>query len=67
MSEKKDKKRKTSGGENKKAEDKTVETVDQEKAKKLKEDMDRLIDEIDDIIKEEGQEFIKSYIQKGGE
>lgn len=41
--------------------------ADPEKAKKLKEDMDRLLDEIDDILEENSEEFVKSYIQKGGE
>ena len=37
------------------------------KGKKLKEDMDRFVDEIDDILVENAEEFVQSYIQKSGE
>lgn len=35
--------------------------------KKLKEDMDKVMDEIDDVLEENAEEFIKNYVQKGGE
>ena len=38
-----------------------------EKSKKLKEDMDKLVDEIDDVLEENAEEFVKSYVQRGGE
>ncbi len=38
-----------------------------EAGKKLKEDMDKLVDEIDDVLEENAEEFIKNYVQKGGE
>lgn len=44
-----------------------VKPVDKEKAKKLGVDMDRLISEIDDILEKNSEEFVKSYVQKGGE
>lgn len=50
--------------EDQKTEDKPI---DKEKAKKAKEDIDKLIDEIDDILEKNSDEFIKSYVQKGGE
>lgn len=37
------------------------------KGKKLKEDMDKLVDEIDEILEENAEEFVKSYVQRGGE
>src|SRR5207249_11784401 len=37
------------------------------KGKKIKEDIDRLLDEIDDILEENAEEFVKSYVQRGGE
>ncbi len=37
------------------------------KGKKLKEDVDKLLDEIDDILEENAEEFVKSYVQRGGE
>jgi len=38
-----------------------------ESGKKLKEEMDKLVDEIDDVLEENAEEFIKNYVQKGGE
>ena len=38
-----------------------------EKAEKLKEEMDDILDEIDSVLEENAEEFIKSYVQKGGE
>ncbi len=38
-----------------------------EAGKKLKEDADKLIDEIDDVLEENAEEFVKNYVQKGGE
>jgi ubiquitin-like protein Pup len=29
--------------------------------------MDRLLDEIDSVLEENAEEFIKNYVQKGGE
>ena len=37
------------------------------KGKKLKDEMDRLVDEIDDVLEENAEEFVKSYVQRGGE
>ena len=34
---------------------------------KLTEDVDSLLDEIDDILEENAEDFVKSYVQKGGE
>lgn len=33
----------------------------------LKEEMDELIDEIDDLLEENAEEFVASYVQRGGE
>lgn len=38
-----------------------------EKGEKLKEDMDKLMDEIDGVLEENAEEFIKSFVQRGGE
>src|SRR5260370_17818929 len=37
------------------------------KGKKIKEDVDKLLDEIADILEENAQEFVSSYVQRGGE
>ena len=38
-----------------------------EKVEKLKEEMDDILDEIDSVLEENAEEFVKSYVQKGGE
>jgi ubiquitin-like protein Pup len=38
-----------------------------EKGEKLKEEMDALIDEIDEVLEENAEEFVKNYVQRGGE
>ncbi|MFQ5455394.1 MAG: ubiquitin-like protein Pup [Nitrospirota bacterium] len=38
-----------------------------EKGKKIKEDMDKILDEIDDVLEENAEEFVKNFVQKGGE
>lgn len=39
----------------------------QSKATELKEEMDGILDEIDSVLEENAEEFVKSYVQKGGE
>jgi ubiquitin-like protein Pup len=38
-----------------------------EKGEELKEELDSLLDEIDEVLEENAEEFVKQYIQKGGE
>ncbi len=38
-----------------------------ERGEKLKADMDDLLDEIDDVLETNAEEFVKSYVQKGGQ
>lgn len=40
-------------------------TADSKEA--LKAEMDDLLDEIEDVLEENAEEFVKGYIQKGGE
>ncbi len=45
-----------------------VDTTEvQERVGKLTDDVDALLDEIDDVLEENAEEFVKSYVQKGGE
>jgi ubiquitin-like protein Pup len=37
------------------------------KGEALKEDMDALVDEIDEVLEENAEEFVKNYVQRGGE
>ena len=38
-----------------------------ESGEKIKSELDDLLDEIDDVLEENAEEFVKSYVQKGGE
>ena len=38
-----------------------------ESGEKLKADMDDLLDEIDEVLETNAEDFVKSYIQKGGQ
>ena len=37
------------------------------KAAELKDEMDDILDEIDSVLEENAEEFVKSYVQKGGQ
>jgi prokaryotic ubiquitin-like protein Pup len=54
--------RKTGGGD-----DEAGQVQSTSKAEELKEEMDDILDEIDSVLEENAEEFIKSYVQKGGE
>ena len=38
-----------------------------EAGEKIKAELDELLDEIDDVLETNAEEFVKSYIQKGGQ
>ena len=38
-----------------------------ERGEELKAELDDLLDEIDDVLEQNAEDFVKSYIQKGGE
>jgi len=48
------------------------ETVDEvpaanKKGDELKAELDELLDEIDEVLEENAEEFVRSYVQKGGQ
>lgn len=49
--------------------DEAVEDVpsSSERGEEIKAELDDLLDEIDDVLETNAEEFVKSYIQKGGE
>jgi prokaryotic ubiquitin-like protein Pup len=57
----------------KQSKDRTEETVAEaapavsESGEKLKAELDDLLDEIDDVLETNAEEFVKSYVQKGGQ
>jgi ubiquitin-like protein Pup len=49
-----------------------VEEVDEvaaptERGEKLKDELDELLDEIDEVLETNAEDFVKSYVQKGGQ
>jgi prokaryotic ubiquitin-like protein Pup len=38
-----------------------------ERREKLTDDVDAILDEIDEVLEENAEEFVRSYVQKGGE
>jgi ubiquitin-like protein Pup len=49
------------------SEDDAGQVASTPKGEKLKEEMDDILDEIDSVLEENAEEFVKSYVQKGGE
>lgn len=39
----------------------------QDRVGKLTDDVDSLLDEIDDVLEENAEDFVRSYVQKGGQ
>ncbi len=38
-----------------------------EKSEKLKAELDDLLDEIDEVLEDNAEEFVRNYVQKGGQ
>ena len=38
-----------------------------DKGEKIKAELDDLLDEIDEVLEENAEEFVRNYVQKGGE
>ena len=45
----------------------SVDTETAERHKEMSEDVDSLLDEIDEVLEENSEEFVRQYVQKGGE
>lgn len=37
------------------------------KGKKIKDDLDKIMDDIDQVLEENAEEFVKNFVQRGGE
>ena len=44
-----------------------VEATPESDAKDVLDDVDELLDEIDDVLEENAEEFVRGYVQKGGQ
>ncbi len=69
MSDQEQKKRSDGGdsGEETKGDDGAGQKKIAKRGEELKEEMDTLIDEIDEVLEENAEEFVKNYVQRGGE
>ncbi len=38
-----------------------------EQGEKIKAELDELLDEIDEVLEEQAEDFVRSYVQKGGQ
>jgi ubiquitin-like protein Pup len=45
----------------------SVDAEVSERHKEMTEDVDSILDEIDGVLEENAEEFVKSYVQKGGQ
>ncbi|MDT4943705.1 MAG: prokaryotic ubiquitin-like protein Pup [Pseudonocardiales bacterium] len=45
----------------------TTESDVAERHEKLTEDVDAILDEIDDVLESNAEEFVKGFVQKGGQ
>ncbi len=55
------------GGEEQDAVESTAESDVAERKDQLDEDIDAILDEIDEVLESNAEDFVKSFIQKGGE
>jgi ubiquitin-like protein Pup len=55
------------GGSDPEGADDAGQVTSSSKAAELKDEMDDILDEIDSVLEENAEEFVKSYVQKGGE
>lgn len=46
---------------------KATDAAAEERKEQLDEDVDDILNEIDDVLETNAEEFVKSYIQKGGQ
>ncbi len=68
---------KDTGGQDRARREQEVEEADaapapdtsdvQERVTKLTDDVDALLDDIDDVLEQDAESFVKAYIQKGGQ
>lgn len=43
------------------------EAAGQERSEKTGEEVDAILDEIDDVLEENAEDFVRAYVQKGGQ
>jgi ubiquitin-like protein Pup len=66
MPEREQKKKPTTSREEQVVED-DVAPADSGQGDKIKAELDDLLDEIDEVLEDNAEEFVRAYVQKGGE
>jgi ubiquitin-like protein Pup len=64
MAEREHKQRSARGRQDEVTED---QPVGSESGEEIKAELDELLDEIDDVLETNAEDFVKSYVQKGGQ
>ena len=67
MAEQEYSKRDTSGEETESLDNENTSTNQTETNSELANELDNLLDEIDSVLETNAEEFVKSYVQKGGQ
>ncbi len=62
-----DRRQKDAASSDEVVEDTSVAPGATERGERLKNELDELLDEIDEVLETNAEEFVKGYIQKGGE
>ena len=65
MAEREQKRRTTTPREDEAVEE--AAPADTERADKIKAELDDLLDEIDEVLEDNAEEFVRNYVQKGGQ
>lgn len=47
--------------------DANTQAANTERGERLKAEIDDMLDEIDEVLEENAEEFVRNYVQKGGE
>ncbi|MBC8364485.1 MAG: ubiquitin-like protein Pup [Actinobacteria bacterium] len=66
MAEREQVRRERSGRDPESVDEATAPAIS-ERGERLKDELDDLLDEIDGVLETNAEEFVKSYVQKGGE
>ncbi|HXQ91340.1 MAG TPA: ubiquitin-like protein Pup [Acidimicrobiales bacterium] len=67
MAEQEKKRRPAAATRDEQATEETEASAPSPQGEKLKAELDDLLDEIDEVLEENAEEFVRNYVQKGGE
>jgi ubiquitin-like protein Pup len=59
--------RKPAADQTQATQDQSTKSPQTERGEKLKAEIDDILDEIDEVLEENAEEFVRNYVQKGGE